>query len=61
MPLWPLPPLVVIGAIGYALAGSAQMDVLITAGVVVAALAYYYVYLARRPGERFLVVDPTED
>ncbi|MGY0540887.1 APC family permease [Nocardioides sp. YJ-D4] len=61
MPLWPLPPLVVIGAIGYALAGSARMDVLITAGVVVAALAYYYVYLARRPGERFLVVDPTED
>jgi amino acid transporter len=61
MPLWPLPPLVVIGAIGYALAGSARLDILITAGVVVAALTYYYLFLARRPGERFLVVEPTED
>ena len=61
MPLWPLPPLVVIGVIGYALAGSARMDILITAAVVVGALAYYYLYLARRPGERFLVVDPTEE
>jgi amino acid transporter len=60
MPLWPLPPLLVIVAVGYALAGAAGIDVLITVGILAAALAYYAVYLARRPEERFVVVDPTD-
>jgi amino acid transporter len=61
MPLWPLPPLLVIGAVGYALLGSAPVDVLITGAILAVALAYYLFYLARRPGERFVVVDPTDE
>jgi amino acid transporter len=61
MPLWPLPPLLVIGAVGYALLGAAGVDVLITLGIVGCALTYYLFYLARRPGERFVVVDPTDE
>jgi amino acid transporter len=61
MPLWPLPPVLVVLAVGYALTGSAAVDVLVTAGVLVAALAYYLLYLARRPGEVFVVVNPTEE
>lgn len=61
MPLWPLPPLLVIGAVGYALSGSATSDVLITVGIVAAALLYYAGYLARRPQERFVVVNPADE
>jgi amino acid transporter len=61
MPFWPLPPLLVIGAIGYALLGSAGVDVLATAGILTVALGYYTWYLARRPAERFVVVDPTDE
>lgn len=61
MPLWPLPPVLVILAVGYALTGSAAVDLLVTAGVLAAALAYYVLYLARRPGERFVVVDPSDE
>lgn len=61
MPLWPLPPLLVIGAVGYALLGAAGVDVLITLGILACALAYYGLYLARRPDERFVVVDPTDE
>lgn len=61
MPLWPLPPVLVILAVGYALTGSAAVDLLVTAGVLGAALAYYVLYLARRPGERFVVVDPSDE
>lgn len=61
MPLWPAPPVLVIVAVGYALLGSAGIDVMITVGVLAAALAYYVLYLARRPEERFVVVDPTDE
>ncbi len=61
MPLWPAPPLLVIGAVGYALLGTAPVDLLVTGGILAVALAYYVLYLTRRPGERFIVVDPTED
>jgi amino acid transporter len=60
MPLWPLAPAVVIIAIGYALSQSAPADLAITAGIVVAALAYEVLYLRRRRGTRFLV-DARED
>jgi amino acid transporter len=61
MPLWPLPPLLVIAAVGYALLGSARPDVIATAVIVAAAMAYYACYLARKPDERFVVVDPADE
>ena len=61
MPLWPLAPLLVIGAVGYAVLGSARSDLIATALLVVLAMAYYRGYLARRPGERFVVVDPQDE
>jgi amino acid transporter len=60
MPLWPLPPLLVIGGIGYAVLGSAPVDLLVTGLLVLAALGYYTGYLSRRPTERFVVVAPTD-
>jgi hypothetical protein len=47
--------------VGYALLGSAGVDVIATAVIVAAAMAYYVLYLARRPGERFVVVDPADE
>ena len=40
MPVWPLAPLVVIIALTYAVPQSAPMDLVITAGIVVAALGH---------------------
>ncbi|GAB2811920.1 APC family permease [Lentzea nigeriaca] len=60
MPLWPLAPAVVIIAIGYALSQSAPVDLVITGGIVVAALGYEVLYLRRRRDTRFLV-DARED
>lgn len=61
MPLWPLAPLVVIAAVGYAVLGSARSDLIATAVILVLAMAYYAWYLARRPGDRFVVVVPSEE
>ena len=55
MPLWPLAPVVVIGALGYALVGSAAVDLVITGAIVVVAFAYELLYLRPRRDERFLV------
>jgi amino acid transporter len=60
MPLWPLAPVVVILALGYALTQSGVVDLLITAGIVVAALGYEVLYLRPRRDTRFLV-DARED
>jgi amino acid transporter len=60
MPLWPLAPVVVIAALAYALSQSAGVDLAITGGVVVAALAYEVLYLRSRRETRFLV-DARED
>jgi len=60
MPLWPLPPLLVVAAVGYALVGAAGVDLAITGAILAVALVYYLTYLARRPGERFVVIDPTD-
>lgn len=57
MPLWPLAPLVVIVALTYALSQSASVDLAITAGIVLAAVAYEVLYLRPRRGSRFLVDD----
>jgi amino acid transporter len=61
MPLWPVPPVLVIVAVGYALLGSARADVIATGAILALALAYYVLYLARRPEDRFVVVDPDDD
>jgi amino acid transporter len=61
MPLWPLPPVLVIAAVGYALLGSARSDVIATGVILACALAYYVLYLARKPEERFVVVDPADE
>jgi amino acid transporter len=55
MPLWPLPPVIVIVALGYAVCQSARADLVITAGIILAALAYDVLYLRPRRGTRFLV------
>lgn len=61
MPLWPLAPLLVIVAVGYAVVGSARSDLVATAVILVLAMVYYRGYLSRRPGERFVVVDPQDE
>lgn len=61
MPLWPLAPLLVIVAVGYAVFGSARSDLIATGVILVLAMAYYRGYLARRPGERFVVLDPQDE
>ncbi len=60
MPLWPLAPVVVIVALGYALSQSAGLDLAIVAGIVLAALLYEVLYLRPRRNTRFLV-DARED
>ncbi|MEU6806831.1 hypothetical protein [Streptomyces neyagawaensis] len=55
MPLWPLAPVVVIISLTYAVSRSAPMDLLITAGIVAAALGYEVLYLRRRRSTRFVV------
>jgi len=55
MPLWPAAPIIVILALGYALLGSAPLDLGITVGIVVAAVAYEVLYLRPRRATRFLV------
>ncbi|MBO9524461.1 MAG: APC family permease [Nocardioidaceae bacterium] len=60
MPLWPLPSVLVILAVGYALLESSSQDLLITGGLVAAALAYDVLYLRPRRESRFLV-DAKED
>ncbi|MCL6732528.1 APC family permease [Streptomyces neyagawaensis] len=55
MPLWPLAPVVVIISLTYAVSRSAPVDLLITAGIVAAALGYEVLYLRRRRSTRFVV------
>jgi amino acid transporter len=61
MPLWPLAPLLVIIVVGYAVCGSARSDLIATGVLLALAMAYFVGYLARRPGERFVVVDPADE
>jgi hypothetical protein len=57
-PLWPLAPVVVIIALAYAVSQSAPVDLVITAGIVVAALGYEVLYLHPRRDTRFPVDAP---
>jgi len=60
MPWWPLPPLLVVVGVGYALLESARADVIITAVIAAVAVAYEVLYLRPRRATRFLV-DARED
>ncbi|NUR83921.1 MAG: amino acid permease, partial [Nonomuraea sp.] len=60
MPLWPAVPVVVIGALGYALAEQSATDLLITGGIVLAAAGYYLLYLRPRADTRWVVTTPEE-
>ncbi|HEX2314409.1 MAG TPA: APC family permease [Thermomonospora sp.] len=60
MPLWPLPPLLVIAAVGYALTGMAARDLLITAGIAVAGAVYYLLYLRTRRATHWAVTLPED-
>lgn len=59
-PLWPLPSLLVIGAVGYALTESASRDLVITGALVLAAVVYDVAYLRPRRETRFLVDDKAD-
>ena len=61
MPLWPLPPLLVVVVVGYALLSSTGTDLAITGALLLGAFVYYLAYLARKPEDRFIVIDPTDD
>ncbi|MEU7896395.1 APC family permease [Nonomuraea sp. NPDC049152] len=60
MPLWPVPPLVVIGALGYALFEQNVRDLLVAGGIVVLFAAYYVLYLRPRRATHWLVTVPEE-
>ncbi|WP_067177734.1 APC family permease [Microtetraspora niveoalba] len=60
MPLWPLPPLVVIAALGYALFEQSARDLLVAGGVVVVFTAYYVFYLRPRRATHWVVTAPED-
>ncbi|MBB3725909.1 APC family permease [Nonomuraea dietziae] len=60
MPLWPLPPLVVIAALGYALFEQSATDLLVGAAIVVLFTAYYAFYLWPRRATHWIVTAPED-
>jgi amino acid transporter len=61
MPLWPLPPLVALVGTIWTLALQSRQDLLITAGILIAALAYYYVYLLPRGDTHWQMLGAVHD
>lgn len=64
MPLWPLPPLVVIAMMGYVtyqLAVSALSQLIVAVGTIVVGVVYYYAYIHPRRGERWQLADPIDE
>ena len=64
MPLWPLPPVVVIAMMGYVtyqLAVSALSQLVVAIGTIVVGVAYYYGYIHPRRDERWLLADPIDE
>jgi amino acid transporter len=61
MPLWPLPPLLALGPLAYVLLQQSTKDLWIAAITIALSLAYYFVYLARRPGQRWLIREAPQD
>jgi amino acid transporter len=61
MPLWPLPPLVALVGTIWTLALQSRHDLLITAGILIAALAYYYFYLLPRGDTHWQMLGAVHD
>lgn len=61
MPLWPLPPIIVIAMMAYVtyqLATTALSQLLVAAVTLLIGVVYYYVFLHPRRDERWLLADP---
>jgi amino acid transporter len=61
MPLWPLPPVLVLVGVVIALTQQSARDILIVLGLFVAGLAYYYGYLHRWAHDRWVPHTVSED
>jgi amino acid transporter len=61
MPLWPLPPLVALAGVVVAFTQQTGRDILIVVALFAAGLAYYYLYLHRSRGDRWVPHTVSED
>ncbi|NYI05208.1 APC family permease [Allostreptomyces psammosilenae] len=61
VPGGPLIPVVLLVILGYVMAVQAPLDLLITAGILLAAAGYHQFYLRRHPDTRWLVTVPEEE
>jgi amino acid transporter len=61
MPLWPLPPLVALAGVVVALTQQTGRDVLIVVALFAVGLAYYYLFLHRSHGDRWVPHTVGED
>jgi amino acid transporter len=61
MPLWPLPPLVTLVGVIVALTQQTARDILIVVALFAAGLVYYYLYLHRARGDRWVPHTVSED
>jgi amino acid transporter len=61
MPLWPLPPILVLVGVVIALTQQSARDILIVLGLFVVGLAYYYGYLHRWADDRWVPHTVSED
>jgi len=60
MPLWPLWPLLALAGTAVVIINQSLSDILICAGIFVAALLYYFFYLRQRSDTHWLMLDPVE-
>ncbi|MGH3583796.1 MAG: APC family permease, partial [Mycobacterium sp.] len=61
MPLWPLPPIVVIGLMAYVtyqLLTTALSQVIVAVAAIVVGIVYYFGFIHPRRSERWLLADP---
>jgi amino acid transporter len=61
MPLWPVPPIIALAGVVVALTQQTPRDIWIVVGLFVVGLAYYYGYLHRSRGDRWVPHTLTED
>jgi len=55
MPFWPLPPVLAFVALAYVILQQSAKDLWLAVITIALALGYYFAYLARSPGQRWLV------
>jgi amino acid transporter len=54
MPFWPLPPVVALVALAYVMTQQSIEDIWVSIAVIILSLTFYFLYLARKPEERWL-------